>query len=238
MMMGARGRAGSTDSPRSPSDLTMKVIALTMDTIGLPVEAVDAPPVRVVPASEPKGEEGEWLLRFREERDPALRERLFADLFERHERRLRSVASNVLRDPDEAFDALQETMLAAWKALPGFRGESKLSTWLVRICVRQCIDRLRVRRTRERIHRLWPFHSGAKESVPPDDRGDHALRRRIDEALARLPARQRTVICLRAFEEMTIPEIARATGVAEGTVKMHLFRATRTMKSLLQEVAP
>lgn len=218
----------------------MKVIALSMDALGLPAEPAVALPLRLVAEgrSEAAREDIRLLQRLRDEKDPALRERHFADLFERHERRLRSVATNVLRDPDEAFDAVQETMLAAWGALDRFRGDSAVSTWLIRICVRECIDRIRARRTRERLHLLWPFRTGAKNHVPPDDRGDHALRRRIDEALARLPARQRTVLSLRAFEEMTIPEIARSTGLAEGTVKMHLFRATRTMKSLLQEVAP
>jgi RNA polymerase sigma-70 factor (ECF subfamily) len=183
-------------------------------------------------------EEGELLLRLSEERDPGERERIFADLFGRHERRLRSVATNVLRDSDEACDAVQETMLSAWGAIGRFRGESALATWLIRICVRECVDRLRARRARERLLQLWPFRPGARSFVPPDDRGDHALRRRIDLALARLPARQRTVLALRAFEEMTIPEIARTLGLAEGTVKVHLFRATRAMKSLLQEVAP
>ncbi len=160
----------------------------------------------------------------------------FAALVRPHERRLWSVAANLLRDHSEAEDAVQETLLSAHRSLRAFRGEAAVSTWLTRICVRQCLDRLRFRKIRDQFRVIWPFGPGEEPAVDPEPAADHGLRRRIDEALARLPLRQRTVVVLRVFEEMTIPEIARAIGLAEGTVKAHLFRATHALRGQLEDL--
>jgi RNA polymerase sigma-70 factor (ECF subfamily) len=148
-----------------------------------------------------------------------------------------------LRDRGAAESVTQDVFLRAYKAWETFRGESSISTWLMQIAVNHIRDRARNRRLQ-----FWRslVRSDAKE-LPgllvadnrPSPEMSLAARQRIDavwKAAAELPERQRTVFMLRFVEDMDLLEIAAVTGLAEGTVKAHLFRALQTVRAKTKDI--
>ena len=134
--------------------------------------------------------------------------------------------------PDSAEDVTQEAFLAAWRALPEFRGDCRFSTWLYRLVSNAAIDCLR----REKKHRdtgdvddleLPDGGPSPQEQAERSDTRD-AVRRELD----RLSPEHRQVLLLRFMQELDYGEIARALNVSEGTVKSRINRA----KSKLREV--
>jgi RNA polymerase sigma-70 factor (ECF subfamily) len=168
-----------------------------------------------------------------------------ADAFERimrrHNRLLFRTARSVLKDDAEAEDALQEAYLRAWRALPGFRADAQLSTWLVRIVLNEALGRLRRRGAQvipldadTEIADVELTGAAVDESADrqPERQAMRAELRRLMEArIDRLPEAFRTVFMLRAVEELSVEEVATALGVPEATVRTRFFRA----RSLLRE---
>lgn len=153
-----------------------------------------------------------------------------------HQKQIFRVLLSLVRDAGEAEALTQECFLRAYRMRHTFRGDSKLSTWLVRIAINLASDHRRNRR--------WLFwrrlvSANGIESLPmPDGRLSpeqtsirQEMVRKIDSAVERLPDRQRTAFLLRFVEEMTQEEIAAAMNLKLGTVKTHLFRATEAVKS-------
>ncbi|NHD18941.1 RNA polymerase sigma factor SigM [Actinopolyspora sp. BKK1] len=155
----------------------------------------------------------------------------FSELFRRHRDRLWSVALRTMRDPDEAADALQEAMISAFRNASSFRAESRVTTWLHRIVVNSCLDRMRRQRTRATV----PLpESGPGEPAHPHDRiSEHDTRMVVEDALAQLPADQRAPIVLVDVEGYPVSEAARMLEVAEGTVKSRCARGRLKLAQLL-----
>lgn len=134
--------------------------------------------------------------------------------------------------PDSAEDVTQEAFLAAWRALPEFRGDCRFSTWLYRLVSNAAIDCLR----REKKHRDTgdvddlELPDGGPSSQEQAERSD--TRDAVRRALDRLSPEHRQVLLLRFMQELDYGEIARALNVSEGTVKSRINRA----KSKLREV--
>lgn len=168
-----------------------------------------------------------------------------AALMRRHNRRLFRAARSILRDDAEAEDALQEAYLRAYRALGGFRAESDLSTWLVRIVVNEALSRLRERRRRSGVVALAgdriAENARADDDAISEDRTmrpeDQALRadlRRILEArIDALPDAFRSVFVLRAVEEMSVDETAQCLGLEAATVRTRHFRARAMLREAL-----
>ena len=171
--------------------------------------------------------------------------RAFEAIMRRHNRLMFRTARSVLRDDAEAEDAVQEAYLKAWRALPGFRAESRLSTWLVRIVMNQALSRLR-----RRHGVVVPFGAlgpaeGAQEDHPmqsdspghqndPEDAARRAeLARVVERHIDRLPEQFRTVFVLRALEEMSAQEVAQALHIPEATVRTRFFRARAQLREAL-----
>jgi RNA polymerase sigma-70 factor, ECF subfamily len=143
-----------------------------------------------------------------------------------------------LRDPDAAETLTQDCFLKAYQARASFRGESSLETWLMQIAVNLVRDHSRNRKLRfwrrTQTHG-WPVES-VREWLADDARSPESAALLKQEVAAvwtaaeDLPERQRTVFLLRFVEEMELLEIAAATGMKEGTVKTHLFRALRAVR--------
>ena len=163
-------------------------------------------------------------------------------LMRRHNQTLYRTARSILKDDAEAEDAVQEAYLLAYRGMGGFRGDAKLSTWLVRIVANEAIGRLRKRSRRGEVIRVndESEQSGDAAYVNTGDaspeRPEHiALRmetRRLLEAkIDQLPDAFRTVFVLRAIEEMTVEETAEALDIPQATVRTRFFRA----KSLLRD---
>jgi len=167
----------------------------------------------------------------------------FRVLMKRHNQMLYRAARSILKNEAEAEDAVQEAYMQAYKAMGEFRGDAKLSTWLVRIVVNESITRLHKHTRRAEIIRLdgedlqQDQHSSEdsmNESAPehPERAAQRAEARRLLEAkIDLLPDAFRTVFVLRAVEEMTVEEAAVALGIPEATVRTRFFRA----KGLLRE---
>jgi RNA polymerase sigma-70 factor (ECF subfamily) len=179
--------------------------------------------------------------------DPELAQRVargepaaFEALMRRHNRALFRTARAILRDDAEAEDALQDAYLQAYRAIGGFRGESKLSTWLARIVANEALMRARKRARRAEIVPLQPGTAGAEIGDLPDENMDMRpersaqrieLRSLLEAEIDSLPDDYRVVFVLRAVEEMSVEETAQALGIPQATVRTRLFRA----RSLLRE---
>ena len=169
----------------------------------------------------------------------------FSLLMRRYNRRLYRVARSVLRDDAEAEDALQDAYLQAYRALPTFRGESALGTWLTRIVVNAALMRQRkTGRLAEVIELGADYDAQVAGPHSPDDtpsdveqpdlaafRGQ--TRRLIETGIDKLPAAFRTVFVLRAVEELTVEETAATLGIPEATVRTRYFRARAMLREAL-----
>ncbi len=157
------------------------------------------------------------------------------------------------RNPDAAADMTQEAFLKVFSNLNMFRGDSAFSTWLFRIAANTCLDERRRRIRWRKIFTPWRKMAEAEgpgetdlEETPDLGKGKSpldAVRSRqlgeaVEAAMTHLSDQQRMAFHLKAVEEMQIREIAEVMGLAEGTVKSHLFRATRTLREALKEWEP
>ena len=155
----------------------------------------------------------------------------FGTLVQRHADRLWAVALRTLGDREEAADALQDALLSAYRRAATFRGEAAVTTWLHRVVVNACLDRMRRRAARP----VSPLPAG---DVVADARDDHAateIRLDVRAALDTLPEHQRTALVLVDLHGMSVAEAAAVLDVAEGTVKS---RCARGRAALLPLLAP
>jgi RNA polymerase sigma-70 factor, ECF subfamily len=155
----------------------------------------------------------------------------FAELVRRHRDRMWAVALRTLRDPEEAADALQDAFVSAFRAAGSFRAESQVTTWLHRIVVNACLDRVRRRQARPTV----PLpETGPGEPVAEGDAmADQETRLVVSDALASLPEEQRLPIVLVDVEGYSVADTARMLGIAEGTVKSRCARGRAKLAKLL-----
>ena len=167
----------------------------------------------------------------------------FGELFRRHQDRLWAVALRTLGDPDEAADAVQDAMVNAFRRAGQFGGRSAVTTWLHRIVVNACLDR--VRRAASRPADPVPFDEtsghgeGASspgvltDSGAPDLAEQAALRLDLEAALATLPDDQRIPLVLVDVEGYGVAEVADILGIPVGTVKSRCARGRERLAELL-----
>lgn len=154
----------------------------------------------------------------------------FATLVRRHQDRLWAVALRTLGDREEAADALQDALVAAFKGARSYRGDAAVTTWLHRIVVNACIDRVRRRQARPSV----PIE-GHEFAQRGDAHAATEARLDVQAALARLPAPQRLAIVLVDIEDLPVAEAARLLGVAEGTVKSRCARARMALAAMFRD---
>jgi RNA polymerase sigma-70 factor (ECF subfamily) len=154
------------------------------------------------------------------------------ELLARYERAIYRFGLRMCGDEESAREVLQETMLAAFRHLPGFRADARLSTWLYQIARSFCIKERRGTRT------TTVLDDRLADPAAPPDRQAHA--REIGEALARaiaaLPAEQREVLVLRDVEGLSADEAAHVVGIEIGALKSRLHRARMTLRENLAGV--
>ncbi len=174
------------------------------------------------------------------------REDAFETLVRRHSGRMLSVCRRILRNDEEAKDAVQEAFISAFRAIHSFEGGSQLGTWLHRIAVNASLMRLRSkkRRPEESIEDLLPaFKDDGHAAIDPRDWSPTALqmvetretREFVRGCIDRLPEMYRVVLLLRDIEELDTAEAAGVLGVSEGVVKVRLHRAHHALRRLLAE---
>jgi RNA polymerase sigma-70 factor, ECF subfamily len=158
----------------------------------------------------------------------------FGELFRRHRDRLWAVALRTLGDPEEAADALQDGMLSAFRRAGDFRGDSAVTTWLHRIVVNACLDRLRRRSARPTAltgdaEALDALAAGASLSTGAayltDPSGTSAVRMDIDAALRVLPPAQRAALVLVDMLGFSVTDAAEILEISPGTVKSRCARS-------------
>jgi len=165
----------------------------------------------------------------------------FGEIVRRWERRIFALAFGMLGREEDARDATQETFLAAFRNLRGFRGEAKVSSWLHRIAVNQCITRQRRAKVRsETALEDEAEKNAAVFALPADVSPARAAEHRevssaVRKAVGALPAELRQVIVMKEFEELTFQEISDALEVPLSTVKSRLYTALRQLQMRLQK---
>jgi len=161
--------------------------------------------------------------------------------------RLLAVARRMLRNEEDARDAVQEAFLSAFKALDGFDGHCQLVTWLHRIAVNAALMKLRRARRRPEspIEDLLPdfdetgHHLSSIEPWRPQPLAElerEEVRSSVRAAIDRLPDSYRTVLLLRDLEEMSTEETARVLGLSANAVKVRLHRARQALRTVLDPI--
>ena len=160
----------------------------------------------------------------------------FGELFLRHKDRLWAVAVRTLCDPEDAADALQEAMISAFRRADSFRGESAVTTWLHRIVVNACLDKMRRRNSRPEVsggdERLLDSIAAGDPGLDPAVGCDTSLE--VGSALRQLPYDQQVALVLVDMLDFPVAEAAQMLGVAQGTVKS---RCARGRARLLPKLA-
>ena len=162
-------------------------------------------------------------------------QRAFRVLVERYQERIRNLLFSIFHEPDFVDDLSQEVFVKVYEALPGFRFESSLYTWLYRIAVNKSRDELR----RRKLRRFFSFQSlddgtlaelETRMAHPPKDHESADL---VTYGLRALPDHQRIVVILKDIEGFSYEEIADILQIEVGTVKSRLSRARTTLKNIL-----
>jgi RNA polymerase sigma-70 factor (ECF subfamily) len=166
------------------------------------------------------------------------------ELVRAHGGRLLSVARRMLRNDEDARDAVQEGFISAFRSIQRFNGDCRLSTWLHRIVVNAALMKIRTRsrRPEESIEDMLPrFLDDGHHAEPTSEWGSASrlleqreTRERVRGAIDRLPESYRTVLLLRDIEELDTAETARLLGLTPNTVKIRLHRARQALAKLLE----
>jgi len=164
----------------------------------------------------------------------------FGEIVRRWERKIFALCFGMLGREDDARDAAQEAFVAAYKALGNFRGDAKVSSWLHRIAVNQCLTTKRRQKTRaedflvdedgseERVFIASPSQSPARVT-------EQAERLQlVRQAVVALPSDLKQVIVMKEFEEMTFQEISETLDLPLSTVKSRLYTALKQLKMKLE----
>jgi RNA polymerase sigma-70 factor, ECF subfamily len=173
----------------------------------------------------------------------------FGEVVRRWERKIYALAYGFTGSVEEARDASQETFVAAYRNLRSFRGEAKVSSWLHRIAVNQCITRRRRARVRAETAIDEAIETSGESFISTDERASPARAAEAGErteavrrAVAALTPELREVVLMKEFEGLTFQEIADALQVPLSTVKSRLYTALKQLRMRLEkfelEVAP
>ena len=163
----------------------------------------------------------------------------FGEIVNRWERKIYALCYGMLNREDEAKDAAQDAFIAAYKNLSRFRGEAKVSSWLHRIAVNQCLTRKR--RDKTRSESFFDESESAEEKVfaaparlTPSRLSEKDERiQTVRMAVASLPADLKQIVIMKQFEEMTFQEISEAMEIPLSTVKSRLYTALKQLRMKL-----
>lgn len=192
----------------------------------------------------PEGHEEELVARLKR-RDEAA----FNELVELYQGRIYRLVFRMLGDRAEAEDLAQEVFVTVFKRIDGFRGDSKLSTWMYRVATNHCKNRLKFlgrrgrgqKRELDEIADAHALESATMATSAQLPRPDDVLQGRqiegfIGQALRELGEEQRTLVVLRDIENLTYDEIQSVTGLPAGTVKSRLHRARLALAERVREL--
>jgi RNA polymerase sigma-70 factor, ECF subfamily len=160
----------------------------------------------------------------------------FDVIVERHQRAVYQLCFRFVRRHEDAADLTQEVFLRAYRGLRRFRGDSAVATWLHRIGVNACLNKVSGRKMQETaLDDAPPLLAAGGDPASSLMRADE--RARVRAAVARLPRKQRATLILRVYQDLSHREIAVALGTTVGAVKANFFHALGNLKKLLAEKA-
>jgi len=156
----------------------------------------------------------------------------FDAIVERHRRSVYLLCYRFVGNHEDASDLSQDVFLRAYRGLGGFRGGSSLATWLYRIGVNACLNRVSVKKPLtedlDARQHIDTFHESPSERVLREERGA-----RVRAAITQLPPKQRATLVLRMYQELSHEEIADVLGSSVGAVKANFFHALGNLRKLL-----
>lgn len=166
----------------------------------------------------------------------------FGEIVKRWERKIFALCFGMLGREDDARDAAQETFIAAYRNLANFRGEAKVSSWLHRIAVNQCLTVKR--RAKTRSEEFLDDDDGSEERIfiaplhnSPSRQAEQVERLKlVRTAVSSLPTELRQVIVMKEFEDMTFQEISETLEIPLSTVKSRVYTALKQLKMKLDRV--
>ncbi len=164
----------------------------------------------------------------------------FGEIVKRWERKIFALCFGMLSREDEARDAAQETFISAYRNLKNFRGDAKVSSWLHRIAVNQCLTVKRRAKTRSESFLDDETNQDEKVFVAPLNLSPSRTTEQnerlkiIRQAVASLPADLRQVVVMKEFEEMTFQEIADTLDLPLSTIKSRLYTALKQLRMKLE----
>jgi len=165
----------------------------------------------------------------------------FEELVRRHTQLIYRALIAILRDSADAQDALQDTLLSAFKHIGGFQGRSKFSTWLVSIARNAALQRLRGRRNMESLdqndsqedHDFRPRQIAAWQENPEQNHSKSEIRQLVERGLLQLPAKYRIIVMLRDIEQLSTDDVAHQLGLTVPAVKTRLLRGRLMLREWL-----
>ena len=162
--------------------------------------------------------------------------RSFGLLVEKYQAYVYTISLRMLKVKEEAEEVAQDTFIKAYASLPGFRGDSKFSSWLYSIAYRKALDRLRKNKrsqTSELFEEITEGDTALVESAL-DMLESKERRQKIKECIMQLPKTEAVLITLYYFEEQSVKEIAQIVDLSEENIKVKLFRSRKKLFNLLQ----
>lgn len=159
----------------------------------------------------------------------------FNELVVRYQEKIYWVARRFVNDHDQADDVTQEVFVKAYESLGSFRSDSSIYTWLYRIAVNVSLNFIRRQKVRDFLHLDELLHSHESENPGPDEilekQEEHSL---IEEAIERLPKKQKAVFLMRYYDELPYEEIAKILHTSVGGLKANYFHAVKKIQEYLR----
>lgn len=161
-------------------------------------------------------------------------QKAFKQLIERCHSTAYAVVRGVLGDSDDVEDVLQNVYIKVYRGLPGFRGDSKLSTWIYQIARNEAINAARKRRPEVKPMEDMELRSAGGDD-PEAAYGKQELGERVEQAMAKLDDNYRMALELRYMGERSYDEIAELMGLPVGTVKTYIYRGKAQLKKIMEK---
>ncbi|MEU0564177.1 RNA polymerase sigma factor SigM [Nonomuraea sp. NPDC005983] len=161
--------------------------------------------------------------------------RAFSEIVKRHRDRMWAVALRTLGDPDEAADAVQDAFVSAYRKAGTFRGEAAVTTWLHRIVVNACLDRMRRKSVRP-VADDELIEAAERETPLPDQTGEREVSMEVSAALKLLPTDQRAALVLVDMMGYSVEDAAQVLQVPSGTVKSRCARGRAKLAPILSHL--
>jgi len=168
----------------------------------------------------------------------------FEKLIFSHQKSVYNMAFRMLGNREDAYDASQEVFIRVFRALPGFREQSSLSTWIYRITKNVCLDLIRKNKNQHTVsidqdndYGEGPVRMQIEDPGPaPDETAEHnELVGKVREGIRKLPEQHRLIIIMRDMQNFSYEEIAKILRLPEGTVKSRINRARKALRDIIED---